>query len=169
MQRRRFSTGATVADVYAWAQLELLQSICPTMDARLQRLRQQAPTPAAAAGDAAKAAKSNKGSGDEAAAEGVAGPSIGQSSAEVPVSDAMLPADAEEGWVQRWTEGAAGNGGGSGWAWRSGWRLVLTYPRRPLPRECAGAEAGSGGTIADAGLAPQAALAVEQLEDDGSR
>jgi hypothetical protein len=170
VQRRRFSTGARVADVYAWAQLALLQGICPTMDVQLQQLRQQTPSPGVAATVAAKAAGSNESSGSgsgSAAAEAVAALHISQSSVEVPVSNAAPPADVDEHWVQQWTEQGAGSGG-SGWAWRGGWRLVQTYPRRPLPCDCADAGAYSGDTVGAMGLAPQAALAVEQLEDDRS-
>jgi hypothetical protein len=165
VQRRRFGTGATVADVYAWAQLELLQGICPTMDVQLQRLRQQMPD--ATEADDTKAAGSHDGSGSEGAAAAVAALGVSERSEEAPHADAALPADVGEDWVRRWTDGAAGSSGSTSWAWRGGWRLVQTYPRRPLPRESADA-AGSARTVEGAGLAPQAALAVEQLEDHES-
>lgn len=169
MQRRRFSIGTTVADVYAWAQLALLQGICPTMDAQLQRLRQHAPNAAASDVHETEAVCGYDGSGSGPAAAGVAALDIGQSRSEVPqTDDAAPPADVDEEWVRRWTEEAARTSGGSGWAWRGGWRLVQTYPRRPLPRDWGDAEQGSGNTIEGAGLAPQAALAVEQLEGHGS-
>ena len=157
MQRRRFSAEATVADVYAWAQLALLQGICPTVDAHLERLHQQAS--GAAVADGAKADGGSGGGSGTDGATSAAGPAvgsgIGDDSTAAPAAGIAPPANADEEWVQRWAELEAGSSR-HGWAWHSGWRLVQTSPRRPLP--C------GAGTVMSAGLMPQAALAVEQLE-----
>lgn len=59
------------------------------------------------------------------------------------------PADVDDPWVDRWAEADELN-----WRWQDGWVLAQMYPRRQLPH--------CGVSIAEAGLAPQAAVTVEQ-------
>lgn len=153
-QRRRFSGGATLEQVYAWAQLALLQGLCPAMDAHLEELRQRPPAPALCSSTAGAPA-SGSGSGDartDTAAVTAAGDVA--TAAESCDGGPSPPAQPDEAWVQRWSEAAAGSG--SGWAWGGGWQLAQMYPRQQLP--C------SDDTVTEAGLVPQAALAVEQQD-----
>lgn len=181
-QRRRFSSGDGVGQVYAWAQLALLQGICPTMDAHLVALQQQPPRGAASDNsDAGQTAQPQDGSserngssidGSGATPDGEAivarqraavAATIAARTAADAAARAALPAERDDDWVQRWADAA---GSSTGWAWHGGWRLVQTYPRREVPRGDDGANDGTehgGSTVAEAGLAPQAALAVEKI------
>ncbi len=59
------------------------------------------------------------------------------------------PADVDDPWLDRWAEADEIN-----WRWQDGWALAQMYPRRELPH--------GGISVAEAGLAPQAAVTVEQ-------
>lgn len=157
-QRRRFGGEAPLGQVYAWAQLALLQGLCPTMDARLAQLsRTGSPDSNSSRDGVGSSIKSDASSGGGGGGSDILlhnqSADSESGSAKEGAADLPPPAEADEAWVQRWAEAAAGSS--SLWAWHDGgWRLAQMYPRQQLPR--------SGATVVEAGLVPQAALAVER-------